>query len=152
MFYDNTIYFIFSIHHSSLLYIIIYTYFFLSWTFMDHKNSILRQQDDREAKRQFGDYFVCYTYMSSARARVTRVKASVRIQREVKMRELAKEVRESERMDERRPPPPAHRPSATQPILCHLKQKNNNDATYDILLNLNISIEIRGNIISCFVN
>lgn len=62
--------------------------------------------------------------MSSARARVTRVKASVRIQREVKMMELAREVRDSERMDERRPPPPAHRPSATQPILCHLKQKS----------------------------
>lgn len=92
--------------------------------------------------------------MSSARARVTRVKASVRIQREVKMRELAKEVRDSERMDERRPPPPAHRPSATQPILCHLKQKSNNNATYNILLllNLDISIEIRKNIISCFVN
>jgi len=62
--------------------------------------------------------------MSSARARETRVKASVRIQREVKMRELAKEVRDRERIDERRPPPPAHRPSATQPILCHLKQKS----------------------------
>lgn len=63
------------------------------------------------------------TYMSSARTRVTRVRASVRIQRMVKMRELAREVRDSERTDERRPPPPAHRPSATQPILCHLKQK-----------------------------
>lgn len=63
------------------------------------------------------------TYMSSARTRVTRVRASVRIQRIVKMRELAREVRDSERTDERRPPPPAHRPSATQPILCHLKQK-----------------------------
>jgi len=62
--------------------------------------------------------------MSSARARETRVKASVRIQREVKMRELAKEVSDKERIDERRPPPPAHRPSATQPILCHLKQKS----------------------------
>lgn len=61
--------------------------------------------------------------MSSARTRVTRVRASVRIQRMVKMRELAREVRDSERTDERRPPPPAHRPSATQPILCHLKQK-----------------------------
>lgn len=68
-------------------------------------------------------WFVDNTYMSSARTRVTRVRASVRIQRMVKMRELAREVRDSERTDERRPPPPAHRPSATQPILCHLKQK-----------------------------
>lgn len=67
--------------------------------------------------------FLCNTYMSSARARVTRVKANVRIQREVKMRELARKVRDSERMDERRPPPLAHRPNATQPILCHLKQR-----------------------------
>lgn len=74
------------------------------------------------------------TYMSSARTRVTRVRASVRIQRMVKMRELAREVRDSERTDERRPPPPAHRPSATQPILCHLKQKS----TFSI-----ISIHIR---------
>jgi len=62
--------------------------------------------------------------MSSARTREMSVRASVRIQRDVKIKELIKEVRDSERIDERRPPL-AHRPSATQPILRHLKQISN---------------------------
>lgn len=65
------------------------------------------------------------TYMSSARTKVAKVRARVRTQRTVRMRELAREARDSERMGERRPPLPARRPSAAQPILCHLEHKNN---------------------------
>lgn len=63
------------------------------------------------------------TYMSSALTIVASVMAKVRTQRQVRRRELTREARDSERIGERWPPPPARRPSAAQPILCHLKQR-----------------------------
>lgn len=124
MFYDNTIAPSFSTRHLSSYNIPSYLFLFLHVLKIEVNCETTTEKLRNDTTHVDCLVVACNTYMSSARARVTRVKASVRIQREVKMRELAREVRDSERMDERRPPPPAHRPSATQPILCHLKQKS----------------------------
>lgn len=84
--------------------------------------------------------------MSSALTIVASVKARVRIQRTVRRRELVREARDSERIGERRPPPPARRPSATQPILCHLKQNNKGEIRLALTHVLYMSVKVLNSI------